>query len=550
MKKLFPARQIIVLAALLALQAPAWADGNFDIRSLGAKGDGVTKDTAAIQAAIDKAAGSAGGTVLVPPGNYVSGTLHLRSNVTLRIEKGARLMFSPEDSDFDPYEELPYRMTGTPETSSRPAPQNPSPEVKRRLAAPPAYDDTETSYAHYALLVGDGVHNVTIEGGGEIDGNRPKRGGPKPIAFKNSEWITIRGITVRNAPNYNISLMGTDHVEVEGVRLLNGYADGIDPDNCHYVRITNSYIDAWDDAICPKASFALGKRRGTEHLVVANCVLRTSCNHFKFGTETEGDLKNVSVTNCVMLKRETGRLPTSGIALEAVDGGNVDGVVISNISIEYARAPIFIRVGNRARSMATPAPGSLKNISIQNVTATGADLASSITGVEGGRVRDVLIDGLMVTAKGAGARRDLEVPEVVTKYPESTMFGELPALGLFALHVDGLTLRNIKIRSLQPDPRSTIVADDVTRLEISGLDSANTPEQEPVLLFRNVVSALLFGNQLSAPANVYLSVLGAHSKGIALRANSLQLARKIVMHDQNAAADAVSIESSGGSAPR
>jgi hypothetical protein len=111
-------------------------------------------------------------------------------------------------------------------------------------------------------------------------------------------------------------------------------------------------------------------------------------------------------------------------------------------------------------------------------------------------------------------------------------------------------LRNIKIRSLQPDPRSTIVADDVTRLEISGLDSANTPEQEPVLLFRNVVSALLFGNQLSAPANVYLSVLGAHSKGIALRANSLQLARKIVMHDQNAAADAVSIESSGGSAPR
>jgi hypothetical protein len=550
MKKLLNAGQIIVLAALLLPQVSAAADGNFDIRNLGAKGDGLTKDTSAIQAAIDKAAGSTGGTVLVPPGNYVSGTLHLRSDVTLRIEKGARLMFSPEDSDFDPYEELPYRMSGTPETPSRPAPQNPSPEVKRRLAAPPAYDDTETSYAHYALLVGDGVHNVTIEGGGEIDGNRPKRGGPKPIAFKNSEWITIRGITVRNAPNYNISLMGTDHVEVEGVRLLNGFADGIDPDNCHYVRITNSYIDAWDDAICPKASFALGKRRGTEHLVVANCILRTSCNHFKFGTETEGDLKNVSVTNCVMLKRETGRLPTSGIALEAVDGGNVDGIVISNISIEDARAPIFIRVGNRARSMAAPAPGSLKNVSIQNVTATGADLASSITGVEGGRVRDVIIDGLMVTAKGGGARRDLEVPEVVTKYPESTMFGELPALGLYSLHVDGLTLRNIKIRSLQPDPRPTFVADDVTRLEVSGFDSANISEQEPVLLFRNVVSALLYGNQLSSPVNVFLSVLGANSKGIALRANSLQLARKIVIHSQNAAADSVSIESSGGSAPR
>jgi hypothetical protein len=411
------------------------------------------------------------------------------------------------------------------------------------MAAPPAYDDTETSYAHYALLVGDGVHNVTIDGPGEIDGNRAKRGGPKPIAFKNSEWITIRGITVKNAPNYNISLMGTDHVEVEGVRLLNGYADGIDPDNCHFVRITNSYIDSWDDAICPKASFALGKRRGTEHLVVANCILRTSCNHFKFGTESEGDFKNVSVTNCVMLKRETGRLPTSGIALEAVDGANIDGVVISNISIEDARAPIFIRLGNRARSMGTATPGSLKNVSIQNVTAIGADLPSSITGVAGGRVQDVMIDGLTVTAKGGGTPGTLDVPEVPAKYPESNMFGELPSIGVFARHVDGLTLRNIKVHAMQPDGRPSFIADDVTRLELSGFESANIPEREPILLFRNVVSALLYGNQLSAPVNLFLSVMGANSKGIALRANSLQSARKAVMQSPDAPAGSVSIDS-------
>src|ERR1700722_6655889 len=540
---------MFVLAGLLLPQALR-ADSNFDIRSFGAKGDGSTKDTAAIQAAMDKA-GSAGGTVLIPPGNYPSGTLHLKSNITLRIEKGARLMFSPDDSDFDPYEELPYRMTKSTEArEARPAPANPSPEVKRRLAAPPAYDDTETSYAHYALLLGDGVHNVTIEGQGEIDGNRPKRGGPKPIAFKNSEWITIRGITVRNAPNYNISLMGTDHVEVEGVRLLNGYADGIDPDNCHFVRITNSYIDAWDDAICPKARFALGKRRGTEHRVGANCILRTSCNHFKFGTESEGDFKNVSVTNCVMLKRDTGHLPTSGIALEAVDGANIDGVVISNISIEDARAPIFIRIGNRARSMATATPGSLKNISIQNVTAIGADLPSSITGVAGGRVQDVIIDGLTVTVKGGGTPGTLDVPEVLAKYPESTMFGELPSIGVFARHVDGLTLRNIKVHAMQRDGRPSFIADDVTRLELSGFDSANIPEQGPILLFRNVVSALLYGNQLSAPVNLFLSVMGANSNGIALRANSLELARKVVAQSQDAPAGSVSIESSASSPGR
>jgi polygalacturonase len=548
-KRFFHAGQMVVFAGM-ALSQPRAADSNFDVRNFGAKGDGVTKDTLAIQAAIDKA-GAAGGTVVVIPGNYPSGTLHLKSNITLRIEKGARLMFSPDDGDFDPYESLPYRMTGSTETrDTRPTPTDAGPEVKRRLAAPPAYDDTETSYAHYALLVGDGVHNVTIEGQGEIDGNRPKRGGPKPIAFKNSEWITIRGITVKNAPNYNISLIGTDHVEVEGVRLLNGYADGIDPDNCHFVRITNSYIDSWDDAICPKASFALGKRRGTEHLVVANCILRTSCNHFKFGTESEGDFKNVSVTNCVMLKRDTGRLPTSGIALEAVDGANIESVVISNISIEDARAPIFIRIGNRARSMTTAAPGSLKNISIQNVTAKGADLPSSITGVAGGRVQDVTIDGLSVTVKGGGTPGTLDVPEVVTKYPESTMFGELPSIGVFARHVDGLTLRNIKVHAMQPDARPSLIADDVTRLEISGFDSTNIPQQEPILLFRNVVSALLYGNRLSAPANLFLSVQGANSNGIALRANSLQSARKAVTQSQDTPAGAISLEAAATSAGR
>src|SRR5437763_5109238 len=286
-------------------------------------------------------------------------------------------------------------MVAPPEKrDTRPPPANPIPEQRRRLNAPPAYDDTETSYARYALLYGEGVHNVTIEGAGEIDGNRPRRGGPKPIAFKQSEWISIRGITIRNAPNYSISLMGTDHVEVEGVKVLNGYADGIDPDNCHFVRITNCYVDSWDDAICPKASFALGKRRGTEHLVVANCILRTGCSHFKFGTESEGNLKNVAVTNCVMLRKETGRAPVAGIAIESVDGANIEGVVISNISIEDALTPIFIRLGSRGRAMDKPTAGSIRNISIQNVTAIGSSIASSITGVDGGRVQDVVIDGL------------------------------------------------------------------------------------------------------------------------------------------------------------
>ena len=246
---------------------------------------------------------------------------------------------------------------------------------------------------------------------------------------------------------------------------------------------------------------------------------------------------------------EWGILLRNLFSLSSLDLAAIDGVVISNISIEDARAPIFIRLGNRARSMATATPGSLKNISIQNVTAMGADLPSSITGVAGGHVQDVMIDGLTVTVKGGGATGTLDVPEVLAKYPESTMFGELPSIGVFARHVDGLTLRNIKVHAMQPDARPTFIADDVTRLELSGFDSANTPEG-PILLFRNVVSALLYGNQLSAPANLFLSVMGASSKGIALRANSLGLARKVVAQSQDVPAVAVSLEANAGSPGR
>ncbi len=535
-------------AACLAFFLPCLlAAAALDVRDFGAKGDGATKDTKAIQAAIDKAS-TAGGAVTLSPGKYVSGTIHLRSNVSLRIEQGATLVFSPDDGDFDPYEELPYHMNAPPKKQesqvgfvTRTLPE------RRRLSAPPAYDDTETTYFHYALLSGDGVHNVAIEGPGSIDSNRPKRGGPKPIAIKNSEWISVRGITIRNAPNYNISFAGTDHIEVEGVTLINGFADGVDFDGCHYARITNSYIDAWDDAVCPKASWALGKARSTEHLVVANCVLRTSCAHFKFGTETAGDLRDVSVSNCVMLGRDVGRKALGGIAIESVDGANIDGVVVSNISMEDVIAPIFIRLGNRGRGMDKPAPGSIKNISIQNVVARRAALASTVTGVEGGRVQNVTIDGLNVTAAGGIAAREIDVPEVPAKYPDPDLFGELPALALYARHVDGFTLRNFKVHAAEPDGRPAVILDDVTRLEMSGFDSTNVPPHQPMLVLKNIAGALLYGNRLSSAADVFLSVLGGNSKDIALRGNDLRLARKAVEPSAEVPAGTVWIEGNGPS---
>ena len=535
-------RSGLLAACVVAIGPGALTSASLDVRDFGAKGAGVTKDTASIQAAIDKLP-AAGGTVVVSPGSYLSGTIHLRSNLTLRIEQGATLLFSTDDGDFDPYEPLPYHLA-TPPGKKDPGATlvNHLLSERRRLSAPPAYDDVETTYFHYALLSGDGVHNVTIEGNGVIDGNTSHRGGPKPIAIKNSEWVTVRGITIRNAPNYNISFGGADHIQVDSVKLLNGFADGVDTDGCHYVQVTNSYIDVWDDAVCPKASMALGKPRSTEHMVVANCVLRTSCNNFKFGTESAGDLRDITVTNCVMLRRDEGRRPMGGIAIESVDGSHIDGVAVSNISMEDVMAPIFIRLGSRGRGMEKPAPGSIRNISIQNVVARGASLASSITGLPDGHVRNVSVDGLNVTEVGGIPARDVEVAEGPTKYPDPDMFGDLPGLAVYARHVDGLRLSNIKVQAGQPDGRPGIVLDEVTAAEISAFDSTNIPPHQPLVLFRNVAGALLSGNRAPAATDVFLRVTGDRSSGVALRGNDLRLARRALEQSSEVPRGAVSPE--------
>jgi polygalacturonase len=484
-------RIAVVWGFSLAYAVPAAAALN--VRDYGAKGDGVSKDTAAIQAALDAAEKQGGGEVHIPPGRYISGTIRLKNNVTLYLEAGATLAESPDDADFDKYEVLPFKSVS----------------------------DNETTYFHYGLVTAESVHNIGIVGQGTIDGNRTHRHGPKTIALKMCQYITIQGITVQNSPNYSISFWGCDYVSVIGVTVLNSYADGIDPDASRYVRIANCYVESSDDAICPKASPSMGYARPTEHLTVTNCVLRTNANNFKFGTESSGDFKNVAVSNVTMLPREKGQPPHSGISLESVDGAHIDGVVISNISMEGVVVPIFIRRGNRGRGLTNPLPGTVQNISIQNVVATGATETSNIAGLPGYPVERVLLDGINITMQGGEKEaKGLDVPEFPDKYPEARMFGTLPAYGFYARHAKGLTLTNLQVRCNNADARPAIVLDDVMTLDLEGFRAGTVSGSQPMMWMNNVVDALVRGSR-PVTTQTFLRLSGDQTKDIKLLGNDL-----------------------------
>jgi len=465
----------------------------YNVLNFGAKGDGLTKDTRAVQSAIDSCFAHGGGTVCFPSGIYLCGSLHLRSNIALYLDHGSVIRMSKDNEDFDPYEKLDFKNAG----------------------------DKETSFFHYALLCGEDLEHIAILGTGIVDGNRIKRGGPKPIALKRCSQVIIRDITLKNAPNYNISMLGTDFVNISGVTILNGYSDGIDPDGCKNVRISDCYIDSFDDAIVPKASYSLGYLRSVENLTVTNCILASNCNAFKFGTESGGGFKNVTVSNCTVIARKVGKPADAGIALESVDGAEIEGVTITNISMASIISPIFLRLGNRGRDMATPKPGYLRNVLISHITATGATQASLITGIPGYPIENITIDHLLIAYKGGGSfKGDIEsVPELIKEYPDSDMFGAIPSWGFYVRHAKNLKLQDIDLTLEHPEKRNAFIFEDVAQLWIRAVTASRSEEAPAILHFKDVKQVVISDCPIPADPATFMTVPENQKSEIQLAGN-------------------------------
>ncbi|HME55757.1 MAG TPA: glycosyl hydrolase family 28-related protein [Candidatus Lokiarchaeia archaeon] len=404
----------------------------FNVKDFGATGDGSTNEAKAIDSAITACAAQGGGIVHFPSGRYLSGTIHVKSNITIDISPGATIATSPEDDDIDDLEDLPY-----------------NPDA-----------DGETTYFNPSLFRLDNVENVCILGGGIIDGNRVHRLGPKPIAVKQCTRVTVRDIKVVNAPNYAISFIDSEMINVDNAWIDHAFADGIDFDGCWFGRISNCSISSADDSICLKASPAIGKPIDCSHIAITNCTLLTPFTCFKLGSETgPGNFMDISLSNCTFGRPPGMEAHPGGISISSLDGAIVERMAIANVTMHHIGSPISLSIENRGRGQKVPVPGSVQDISIANIVATDATSPCGISGIPGHRVKNVSIHDVTIEL-GPSAVQGLTT-------------GAIPACVFHCRHAENVQVRNYNvifpsnISTLKPAAmledveRSSIVVNDI-----------------------------------------------------------------------------------------
>lgn len=499
-----PATALALLFACTARLAAV----DFDVRAHGAKGDRTTLDTVAINRAIDAAAAAGGGTVVFPAGDYLSFSIHLKSHVALRLDMGATIVAAEPPADLSSGYDAP-------EPTSGPA------------ANIDYYEDFGHAHWHNSLIWGEDLVDIAITGPGKIFGRglsrglgrepavrdqlpeerasrtpaplatkpfpRPEKRGPfnypgndalpagignKAIALKNCRNVIFRDFTIYHGGHFGILATGVDNWTCDNLKIDTN-RDGIDFDCCQNVRVANCTINSpYDDGICPKASFALGYVRPTENVTITNCQVsgydegtlldgtrqrkvmgNGGTGRIKCGTEANGGFRNLTISNCVF---EYCR----GLALEEVDGGLMEDITISNLTMrDIANAPIYIRLGARLRGPDPIAVGTARRIKIDNVVAHNVAAQSGvlILGLPGHPIEDLSLTNIFIDYVGGGTAEQAarEVLEDEKGYPEPRNHGTMPSWGMYARHVKNFDVGRVEFRTAKEDLRPTVQLDDV-----------------------------------------------------------------------------------------
>lgn len=447
---------------------------DYDITKFGAKADSTTLNTAAIQSAINSCS-TTGGRVIIPAGTYLSGTLYFKDNVTIHLMTGAVLKGSPEFKDYP--------------------------------------DLAEGKKPVRAFIYANGVNHIAITGQGTINGNGispefqlgddsgPNGNGGRPvlILMKGCKYIDVIDVHLQNSAFWMQNYVDCENLHVKGITVYNHANwnnDGIDIDSKN-VLIEDCTIDSDDDALCLK-SHASGHI--CENVTIRNCVISSNCNGIKFGTASVGGFRNINISNITIHEAPVDRIRhwqinmkyigrpktvIDGIAIENVDGGITDNISISNIFMTNVQTPIFIKLGNRGATRGVKDPGHLRNVTISNVTAESySKMSSHITGFPGYDVENVQLNNIRILSMGKGTTEDarIKLPENATTYPENRIFGYvIPAGGLFARHVKGLSLQNCTWLTREKDERPVVILDDVKESSYSLLRAEGFADSQKII---------------------------------------------------------------------
>ena len=448
----------------------------YKVKDFGAVADGLTLDTPAVQRAVDTCFANGGGRVVFERGDFVLGTVFLKSGVRIEIAENARILGSLNFYDFAQEEKIDY----------------------------PIYQDSSHTYFHLSMFVGLDCENIAIVGKGSIDmrsiwdedgvrGTAIKHRGPKCIALKNCKNVEIGGMRMDNVTDLAVYFAGCENVDIHDI-AMRVYIDGISPDNSKNVRIWNCEVEAGDDAIVFKSSYTLNRLDICKDIRVWNCKLKSRCNAIKFGTETNGGFENILIEDIEI--RET---RITGISVESVDGAIVDGVTIRNVKMRNVNAPIFVHIGKRMRGPAGREIGRIRNLTFENITAEGPyepyeimawnyfsfkdgdfyqdprvfgiaesfqitspvddwQMTSNICGLKESVLENITLRNVHFKLQGGVTEYKREVPEEAQDYPEVYVYGRiLPAKGVYFRYINGLVLDNVTVETIAPDTREDFV---------------------------------------------------------------------------------------------
>jgi polygalacturonase len=458
---------ISILATVTASAATPSSRHVYDPTDYGAKPDGKTLCTAAIQKAIDECSAQGGGTVRLSGGRFLSGTVFMKSKVTLEIAEGSTLLGSKDLKD--------YPLTR------------------------PDYRSYTDNYTERSVIYGEELTDIAIKGKGAFDGQgesfeitRSFKLRPYGIRLVRCTNVTVEDLKMRNSAMWMQHYLACDGVTIRNITVLshsNANNDGLDIDSCQKVLVEGCVIDSGDDAICLKST----SPRACEDVTIRNCTVASQGNAIKCGTESVGGFKNVTISHCtVKAPSSEGRFRVrntglAGVALEIVDGGTMDQVNVSDIEIEGTMVPIFIRLGDRGRPYQQDAPrpgvGVLRNVTISGIRASSTDaMGCAVAGLKGHPIESLTLRDIRIQFPGNGLATDRlrSFDEKARAYPECKMFAKrLPAYGFYFWHVRGLAIIDMALTTTAADARPAVGLEDASNVSMDGKALADGGDLPP-----------------------------------------------------------------------